>query len=145
MRLRFVALITPVSLITQGSMGTLQSHHLRQCAKHLQVTAERLLKNITDRKERSHPLTPSDRPGRTPSTILIKPNGIDGHSRSLSDTPPPLLSSVKSTIRILSSTLSKKKSKDVSFPDCPTIVRTAEGISLFKTTDGELEIEGVYA
>jgi len=122
-------------------MWTLQDHPLRQCAKRLQIKAERLLKNITDRKERSDPPIPSDLPGRTPSTILIKPNGINGHSRSLSGTPTPLLSSAKSTIRIPPSTLSKKKSKDVSFPDSPAIVRTAEGMSLFKTADEELDIE----
>ena len=100
------------------------------------------MKNITDRKERSDPLIPSDLPGRTPSTILIKPNGINGHSRSLSGTPAPFLSTAKSTIRIPPTTLSKKKkSKDVSFPDSPAIVRTAEGMRLFKSADEELEIE----
>ena len=107
----------------------------------LQIKAERLLKNITDRKERSDPLIPSDLPGRTPS-ILIKPNGINGHSRSLSGTPAPFLSPAKSTIRIPPSTLAKKKkSKDVSFPDSPAIIRTAEGMSLFKTADEELNDE----
>lgn len=106
----------------------------------LQVKAERLLKNITDRKERSDPPIPSDLPGRTPSTIFIKPNGINGHSRSLSGTPAPSLSPAKSTIRIPPSTLSKKKkSKDVSFPESPAIVRTAEGMSFFKVADEELD------
>ena len=34
-----------------------------------------------------------------------------------------------------------KKSKDVSFPDSPAIIRTAEGMGLFRTADEELEIE----
>ena len=50
-----------------------QDYPLRQCAKHLQVKAEQLLKDITVWKERSDPLIPSDLPGRTPLTILIKP------------------------------------------------------------------------
>jgi len=100
------------------------------------------LKNITDRKERSDPLIPSDLPGRIPSTILIKPNGINGHSRSLSGTPTPLLPPAKSTIRIPPGTLSKKKkSRDVSFPDSPAIIRTADGMVLFKTADEELDVE----
>jgi hypothetical protein len=49
--------------------------------------------------------------------------------------------SMRSTIRIPPGTLSKKKSKDVSFPDSPAIVRTAEGMSLFRTADEELDIE----
>lgn len=117
-------------------------HPLRQCARRLQVKAERLLKNITDRKERSDPLIPSDLPGRIPSTIVIKPNGINGHSRSLSGTPAPSLPPAKSTIRIPPSTLSKKKkSKDIPFPESPAIIRTAEGMTLFKTADEELDDE----
>jgi len=142
MLLRFVTPMTPIPLVTQASTRTSQDHPLRQCAKRLQLKAERLLKNITDRKERSDPLIPSDLPGRTPSTIVIKPNGINGHSRSLSGTPAPMHSPAKSTIRIPPSTLSKKKkSKDVNFPDSPAIVRTAEGMSLFKSADEELDIE----
>jgi hypothetical protein len=53
-----------------------------------------------------------------------------------------LLSPTKSTIRIPPSTLTKKKkSKDVSFPDSPAIVRTAEGMRLFKSADEELDVE----
>jgi len=142
MLLRFVTSMTPVALVTQVSTRTSQDHPLRQCAKRLQLKAERLLRNITDRKERSDPLIPSDLPGRTPSTILIKPNGINGHSRSLSGTPAPMLPPAKSTIRIPPSTLSKKKkSKDVNFPDSPAIVRTAEGMRLFKSADEGLDIE----
>ena len=138
---RFVTPVTCVAFIAQVSTRNLQDHPLRQCAKRLQIKAERLLKNITDRKERSDPLIPSDLPGRTPS-ILIKPNGINGHSRSLSGTPAPLLPPTKSTIRIPPSTLSKKKkSKDVSFPESPAITRTAEGMNLFKTADKELDQE----
>ncbi|KAF9783848.1 hypothetical protein BJ322DRAFT_1007972 [Thelephora terrestris] len=122
--------------------NALPDHPLRQCAKRLRVKAERLLKNITDRKDRSNPPIPSDLPGRTPSTILIKPNGINGHSRSQSGTPVPSLFPPKSTIRIPPSTLSKKKkSKDISFPESPAIIRTAEGMRLFKAADEELDDE----
>lgn len=141
MPLRFVTPVTRVTFIAQVFTRNVQDHPLRQCAKRLQIKAERLLKNITDRKERSDPLIPSDLPGRTPS-ILIKPNGINGHARSLSGTPAPLLSPTKSTIRIPPTTLSKKKkSKDVSFPESPAITRTAEGMNLFKTADEGLEDE----
>jgi hypothetical protein len=142
MPFRFVASVTRVPLIAQVSTRNLQDHPLRQCAKRLRVKAERLLKNITDRKDRSNPPIPSDLPGRTPSTILIKPNGINGHSRSQSGTPVPPLFPTKSTIRIPPSTLSKKKkSKDISFPESPAIIRTAEGMRLFKAADEELDDE----
>lgn len=141
MLLRFVTPVTRVSFIAQVFTRNAQDHPLRQCAKRLQIKAERLLKNITDRKERSDPLIPSDLPGRTPS-ILIKPNGINGHSRSLSGTPAPSFPPAKSTIRIPPSTASKKKkSKDVSFPESPAIIRTADGMNLFKTADEQLDDE----
>ena len=35
----------------------------------------------------------------------------------------------------------KKKSNDISFPDSPAIVRTVEGMSLFKAADEELDVE----
>jgi len=68
-------------------------------------------------------------------------NGINGHSRLLSGTKTPLPSPVKSTIRVLPGTLSKEKSRDVSFPDSPATVHTVDGMGLFKTADGELDVE----
>lgn len=73
--------------------------------------------------------------------ILIKPNGINGHSQSLSGTPAPLPLPAKSTICIPPGTLLKKRSKDFSFPESPAIVRMAEGMGFFKAADEELDIE----
>ena len=73
--------------------------------------------------------------------MLIKPNGINGHSRSFSGTPTPLLSPAKSTIRIPPGMLSKKISRDASLPDSPAIIRTEDGMGLLKTADQEPDIE----
>jgi len=78
-------------------------------------------------------------PWRPPWTMLIKPNGINGHSRSFSGTPTPLLSPAKTTICIPSCTLSKKKSRGVPFPDSPAIIRTEDGVGLFKIAGEELD------
>ena len=49
---------------------------------------------------------------------------------------------MKSTIHTPPGTLSKKKkSKDVSFQDSPAIICMAEGMTLFKAADEELDIE----
>jgi len=114
---------------------------MRQCSKRLQLNAERLLNKIVDRKEHLDSSISSDLPEWAPSAILIELNGINCHPRSLTGTQTPLLSPVKSTIRILPGTFSKKKSRDVSFPDSPAIIRTEDGMGLFKTADQELDIE----
>ena len=85
---------------------------------------------------------PSDLPGQVPSMILIKPNRINGHSRSLSSTPALLLLPTKSMICIPPSMLSKKKKlNNVPFLDSPMIVHTVDGMSLFKAADEELDIK----
>jgi len=43
-------------------------------------------------------------------------------------------------VRVPPGTLSKKKSRNVSFPDSPATVHTADGMGLFKTADGELDV-----
>jgi len=103
-----------------------------------EVKRERLLESIAHRRKCPDPPIPSDLPGRTPSTILAKPNGINGYSRLLSGTPTSL---EKSTTHIPPGALLKKKSKDVSSPDSPAIIRTANWMGSFKTADDELEVE----
>lgn len=82
-------------------------------------------------------------PGQTHLTTLIKPDGINGRSRSLSGTPTPLLSPAKSTIRTPPGALSEKKtSKVIYLPDSPAIICAAEGTTLFRAADKELGTRG---
>ena len=59
-----------------------QNHPLRQCARRLKAKAESLLKNITDRKERTDPVIPLElghpqsHPG--PMSVRIRLNGATG-------------------------------------------------------------------
>jgi transcriptional activator SPT7 len=118
-----------------------QDHPLRQCAKRLQVKAEKLLKNITDRKERTDPLIPSDLPGRSPSAIFLKSNGVNGRARSLSSTPAPT-TVAKSVIRIPPIAVPRKRSGiETTFLETPAIIRTVEGMSAFKILNEEMDLE----
>ncbi|KAF8627032.1 hypothetical protein AX15_004566 [Amanita polypyramis BW_CC] len=75
-----------------------ESHPLRQCARRLKAKAESLLKNITDRKERTDPVIPPElghsQVPASPMSVRIRLNGsassahivngaINGHSRRL--------------------------------------------------------------
>jgi transcriptional activator SPT7 len=118
-----------------------KDHPLRQCAKRLQAKSEKLLKNITDRKERTDPVIPGDLPGRSPSAVTIKQNGINGHVRSHSSTPTPT-PLAKSVIRIPPIAIQRKRSStETIFPDMPALIRTADGMSTFKLLNEDMEID----
>lgn len=102
-----------------------QEHPLRQCARRLQIKSEKLLKNITDRKERADPHIPTDLPGKGP----LKPNGVNGHVRS--QTP-------KSVIRIPPIAIPRKRSSaETTFSETTALIRTAEGMANFKSLESD--------
>ena len=75
---------------TAGSLTrTAKNHPLRQCATRLQAKAEKLLENITDRKERMDPPLPSELAGSRSVTPQL--NGVNGHvvGRAITHTRSP--------------------------------------------------------
>ena len=107
----------------------MQNHPLRPCVKRLKVKAERLLKYITDRKERTDPPIPSD----LPPTGVARPrmNGMNG--RGGSHTRSPSLTNGSTPI----SRTSTKYRRDIPFADTPAIIRTPEGMAQFLELDRE--------
>ena len=111
-----------------------QNHPLRLCASRLKVKAERLLRNITDRKERADPSIPTD--------LLVrriphhKSNGINGHIRpvSLPIAPRPLSAVVRRPTPSITPAPTPSR-RDLPFADSPAIVRTAEGMGAFSELD----------
>ncbi|KII95476.1 hypothetical protein PLICRDRAFT_150218 [Plicaturopsis crispa FD-325 SS-3] len=106
-----------------------ENHPLRRCADRLAAKAEKLLKNITDRKERADPAIPSDL-SHGPRRL----NGarINGHGPARST--PSVSRSASSTHQ-----LSKIFGRDVPFAETPAIVRTASGMTTFAQLDREID------
>ncbi|PPR05625.1 hypothetical protein CVT24_002811 [Panaeolus cyanescens] len=146
-----------------------ENHPLRQCVKRLEQKANRLLQNITDRKDRMDPPLPSNLPASTSlssysssSSIagIARPrmNGVSGgingtasgsgyvngrtgygygHGRTASG------SLVIGTSRGVVKSFGTRRG--VRFEDSPAIVRTPEGMGLFRQLSmdvGEMEGEG---
>ncbi|KAK2464438.1 hypothetical protein APHAL10511_003586 [Amanita phalloides] len=63
--------------------NTAENHPLRQCARRLKMKAESLLKNITDRKERTDPVIPPElghsQTSAGPMSVRIRINGSTAH------------------------------------------------------------------
>lgn len=101
----------------------------------MKVKAEKLLKNITDYKERADPVIPDI------SAIPVAPrtNGItlNGHAR-LRPLSPVKSPSPGKAIPIVQPS-SKRPRRDGSFADSPAIVRSAEGMATFLQLDRELD------
>jgi len=114
----------------------LQNHPLRLCASRLQAKAKRLLKNITDRKERTDPPIPSDLSmRRTPHKV----NGVNGHARTPSQTSihrPPSTHYQRQTPSI---TPTPTQRRDLPFAESFAIVRTPEGMANFRELDQALD------
>ncbi len=107
----------------------MQNHPLRPCVKRLKVKAERLLKYITDRKERTDPPIPSD----LPTTGVARPrmNGMNGRGESHTRSPSLTNGSPRSQER--------QPSTGAIYPlrDTPAIIRTPEGMAQFLELDRE--------
>ncbi|KAF8161610.1 hypothetical protein B0H34DRAFT_841288 [Crassisporium funariophilum] len=118
-----------------------ENHPLRQCVKRLKVKAEKLLKYITDRKERTDPTIPSDLPSPTTGVARPRLNGVNGyangrssHTRSpsfpmvpKSSTSTPTSSFIKPSVPLPT----KRILRDVPFSETPALIRSAEGMSTF--------------
>ncbi|KAF9465226.1 hypothetical protein BDZ94DRAFT_1254846 [Collybia nuda] len=122
-----------------------ENHPLRPCVKRLKLKADRLLKYITDRKERTDPVIPSDLTASRTSRPRINGNGqVNGHSHShLHDRSPSFSTTSKAgTPTIKPSTPLPFKNltprRDVPFPDSPAIFRTPEGMAKFFQLDAEV-------
>jgi transcriptional activator SPT7 len=115
----------------------LQNHPLRLCASRLQVKAERLLKNITDRKERVDPPIPSDLSmRRTPHKV----NGVNGHARTPSQPSvhrPPTTHYQRYTPTITPAPTTPRR--DLPFSESLAIMRTPEGMASFRELDQALD------
>ncbi|KAJ6592683.1 hypothetical protein B0H19DRAFT_1245522 [Mycena capillaripes] len=136
-----------------------ETHPLRQCAKRLKLKADRLLKNITDRKERADPVIPAalggggPAPGRTSSPFpssqsSAKPNGaINGTAHrppTITIKPRKSFNDGSSSRRGSASGTALKRDLSLSayapaqkFEEMPALVRTAEGMRAFAAADAD--------
>jgi transcriptional activator SPT7 len=112
-----------------------QDHPLRQCAMRLKKKADRLLKNITDRKERIDPPLPAalSQTPHSASPIPMRPNAtarpkINGtpyaHKRS------PSFTATQTSIN-------PKQRMDLPFADSPALERTPHGMAAFRELESE--------
>ncbi|KAL5476570.1 SPT7_1 [Sanghuangporus weigelae] len=111
---------------------------LRKCAKRLQQKANRLLKNITDRRDRLDPPVPSPINAvhpRVPNGVMV--NGHSGHSRKhgAATTPIPKMPIVIKKSAPPSRTMSiappspPPARRDLTFGEQPAFERTVEGMA----------------
>lgn len=109
-----------------------QNHPLRRCVDRLKAKAERLLKYITDRKDRYDPSIPFDLPA--PSDIRPRINGLNGHinGRSSYTRSPSIISPTHTSKGNL------KARRDVAFADSTAIIRTPEGMAMFRDLNNEV-------
>ncbi|OJT07920.1 Transcriptional activator spt7 [Trametes pubescens] len=111
-------------------------HPLRQCASRLKIKAERLLKNITDLKERADPVIPGEVRVRG---ITPRINGVtvNGHGRL-----PPSLSFRSPSPTKQSAPLpgqSRKIQRDTTFPESPALVRSPAMMATFVQLDKDVD------
>ncbi|KIK92999.1 hypothetical protein PAXRUDRAFT_26504 [Paxillus rubicundulus Ve08.2h10] len=124
-----------------------EDHPLRLSARRLKKKADKLLANITDRKDRVDPSIPADlslsstaRPVTRPkingyaSHDRIKPH-YHSHSNSISGSRPSSANGVRPAPGIAV----KKMRRDVPFGETPALVRTPEGMAAFRSLDIDLE------
>lgn len=141
-----------------------ENHPLRQCAKRLKAKAESLLRNITDRKERTDPFIPPELGhSQTSGSLKIRINGVasahivngavNGRSHrsysissygshgqanntavSVARARPVSRTSPSSFTRSAASSR-----QDIPFSESPALVRTQEGMTLFDTMDKTLD------
>ncbi|KAG6888372.1 hypothetical protein C0995_008808 [Termitomyces sp. Mi166 len=116
-----------------------ENHPLRPCVKRLRLKADRLLKYITDRKDRTDPPIPFDITATHVARPKINGNGVlngrlYGHQRSpsistlsKSSTPP-----IKASPSLSAKPLLRR---DAPFPDTPAIMRTPSGMASFTNID----------
>ncbi|KIK61029.1 hypothetical protein GYMLUDRAFT_586847 [Collybiopsis luxurians FD-317 M1] len=110
-----------------------EHHGISKAAMRLKAKAEKLLANVTDRRERLDPHLPNDL-----STLgAIKINGINGraHTRTPSASKTPTLSTKSSSI----AKAVKIARRSGAFEESPALVRTPEGMVKFREMDQSLQ------
>lgn len=117
-----------------------QNHPLRLCAKRLQEKANRLLKNITDRRDRLDPPLPPELRGPTVNGVTV-----NGHARkhSVTPIPKPTPTPIVTTRKAPSKTPPNTARREVTFADSPAFVRSATGMATFVELDRAIETESV--
>ena len=99
------------------------------------------MKHITDRKERTDPLIPFDLPSSSSGIARPRMNGANGYtngrsshtrSPSIPAVPRPGTSSSLGKYQLATSR------RDVPFTETPAIVRTPDGMGLFRELDQEV-------
>ncbi|KAI0629579.1 hypothetical protein C8Q77DRAFT_1141217 [Trametes polyzona] len=114
-----------------------EDHPLRQCASRLKAKAERLLKNITDLKERADPVIPGEVRVRN---IAPRLNGVsvNGNGRL----PPGLSFRSPSPSKQSAAPLpgqSRKIQRDTTFPESSAIVRSPTAMATFLQLDRDVD------
>lgn len=112
-----------------------QDHPLRQCAMRLKKKADRLLKNITDRKERIDPPIPAalSQTPHSASPIPMRPNATA--RPKINGTPYAHKRSPSSTATQTS--ITPKQRMDLPFADSPALERTPHGMAAFRELESE--------
>ncbi|KAG2335968.1 hypothetical protein BDR05DRAFT_1063734 [Suillus weaverae] len=112
-----------------------EDHPLRQCAMRLKKKADRLLKNITDRKERIDPPLPAalSQPSHSASPVPMRPNAtarpkING--TTYAHKPSPSFTATQTSI-------TPKQRMDLPFADSPALDRTPHGMVAFRALESE--------
>ncbi|KAG0701178.1 hypothetical protein DFH29DRAFT_990202 [Suillus ampliporus] len=111
-----------------------QDHPLRQCAMRLKKKADRLLQNITDRKERIDPPLPPvlSQPSHSASPVPMRPTAvvrpkINGAAHTHKRSP-----SFRTQTPI-----NPKQRMDLPFAESPALERTPHGMVTFRALESE--------
>ncbi|KIM36888.1 hypothetical protein M413DRAFT_448819 [Hebeloma cylindrosporum] len=119
-----------------------ENHPLRSCVKRLRVKAEKLLQHITDRKERTDPQIPFDLPSSSSGIARPRINGINGypngHSSHTRSPSIPVVPKPGTSVPSLGKAQLANSRRDLEFSDTPAIIRTPEGMGLFRELDQEV-------
>ncbi|KAJ7104234.1 SAGA complex protein [Mycena belliarum] len=126
--------------------NAVETHPLRQCASRLKIKAERLLRNITDQKERVNPVIPPALGGGSntsarASPLPPKPNGVvtNGHR------PPTITIKPRKSFNGGAAVMKRDVAPQTPFADMPALVRTAEGMRAFTAADADADPERLRA
>lgn len=117
----------------RGLTRSAKNHPLRQCAIRLKAKADKLLKNITDRKERADPTIPDlHSRGSTPRVNGVNGHGV-GRARPVAFTKSPTPSKPHVAAN------GKHYRRESPPSQVPTFERTPEGMAAFLRLDRELD------
>ncbi|RDX48606.1 hypothetical protein OH76DRAFT_1556909 [Lentinus brumalis] len=111
-----------------------EDHPLRQCATRLKAKAERLLKHITDYKERADPVIPGEVPvrGITPRLNGVTLNGTSRHHSTFRSPSP-----TKPTVVLPGQ--SKKIQRDSTFAESTALLRSQAGMTAFLELERDVD------